>query len=217
MKLYNYWRSSSSWRVRIALAIKNVDYEYEPVHLVRSGGEQHSKTFRDVNPVGHVPVLEWIEGGVVRRLHQSMAILEYLEDRYPQPSLWPHDPFQRAQARSFAETINASVQPLQNLSVMQRLQQEHGVDSKAWSRWWIHQGLRSLESMAVKTAGMFSVGDTVSAADMLLIPQLYNARRFDTSIEVFPTLIRIEERCEPLEAFKAARPELQPDAIQENG
>lgn len=207
MKLYGYWRSSASWRVRIALNLKGLAYEYVPVHLLREGGEQHAEAHRSRNPMRQVPVLE-LEG---RQLGQSMAILEFLEERHPSPALLPADPFARARVRQLAETINSGIQPLQNLSVLQHVKATGG-DEKAWAVHWITRGMDALEAMARESAGRFLFGDQVTFADVCLVPQLYATRRFPIDVERFPTLLRIEKACAELPAFQAAHADRQPDA-----
>lgn len=211
MKLYGYWRSSASWRARIGLAWKEIPYEYVPVHLLREGGEQHGDAHRARNPMRQVPTLEWTEGGETFRVSQSMAILEYLEDRYPERPLLPKTPFLRAKARQLAEIVNSGIQPLQNLSVLARLD-AHGVDKAAWLSEWIGRGLNALETAAREVSGKYSVGDDVSIADACLVPQMYAARRFGVDLEPYPTLRAIEAACEALPAFRAAHADSQPDA-----
>lgn len=208
MKFYGYWRSSASWRVRIALAHKELAYEYVPVHLVRGGGEQHSEAHRARNPMAQVPVLELDDGTY---LSQSLAIIEYLDEVHPDPPLLPAEPLARARARQMAEIANSGIQPLQNSGTAQKLK-ELGVDAQPWSAFWITKGLDSLEAAARSFAGTFCVGDQVSVADLCLIPQLYSARRFDLEISRWPTLARIEEACGALPAFVAAHADSQPDA-----
>jgi maleylacetoacetate isomerase len=211
MKLYSYWRSSASWRVRIALNLKGVRYEYAPIHLTRDGGVQNTDEYREKNPLRTVPLLEWEEGGKVHRLSQSMAIIAYLEERYPAPALLPRDPLKRAQAWMLAEITNSGIQPLQNLMVMQKVKADGG-DDKAWSKHWNERGLEALEAWAKPLAGTFLLGDEVTVADVGLVPQLYGARRFGVDLKPFPTLTRVESACEALDAFSRARPERQPDA-----
>ncbi|AKU93059.1 maleylacetoacetate isomerase [Vulgatibacter incomptus] len=211
MKLHGYWRSSASWRVRIALAHKGLAYEYVPVHLVRGGGEQHSEAHRAKNPMAQVPVLELDDGTM---LSQSLAIIEWLEETHPTPPLLPKDPVARARARQLAEMVNAGIQPLQNIGVQQHLVSLGlGVDEKAWTVHWIRRGLGALEAVAKNTAGRFCVGDAVSVADACLVPQLYGARRFAIDVADYPTLARIEEACAALPAFAAAHADRQPDAV----
>lgn len=212
MKLYGYWRSTSTWRVRIALNLKGIDYLYQPVHLTRGGGEQHTEAYRDLNPRAEVPVLEFEEHGVERHLAQSLAILEFLEERFPRPALLPREPFLRAQARQLAEMVNAGIQPLQNLSVLQHVRDHLGGDERRWAQHWIGRGLQALEVVAAKTAGRFSVGDSVNIADLCLVPQLYAARRYGLEAGGMGTLLRVEAECNALPAFQRAHADRQIDA-----
>ncbi|TXD39166.1 maleylacetoacetate isomerase [Lujinxingia vulgaris] len=212
MILHGYWRSSSSWRVRIGFALKELDYEYRAVHLVEGGGKQHSAQYRAKNPMRQVPMLEWEENGEEIYLTQSLAILEFLDELRPSPAILPANRVHRAWAREMAEIINAGTQPLQNLAVIQKIKAETDLDAKAWCRDWIERGLTAYELLAERRAGAYSVGDEVSLADICLIPQLYNARRFDVDLEAFPTILAIEERCNALEAFQVSHPDQQPDA-----
>jgi maleylpyruvate isomerase len=210
MKLYNYWRSSASWRVRIALAHKGIAYEYRPVNLVRDGGEQNAAGYMaELNALSQVPVLETDEG---RRIAQSMAILEYLEERHPIPALLPEEPWLRARARQLAEMVNAGTQPFQNLPTMNYVRDVLRGDETAWVQHFIDRGLRAVERTARETAGTFLVGGQVTFADLCLIPQLASARRFELPVEPYPTLVRVEQACNELPAFKAAQPGVQPDA-----
>ncbi len=211
-KLYSYWRSSSAWRVRIALGYKGIPYVYQAVHLVRDGGEQHGDAYRSVNPMEEVPTLEWEEGGEIRRLSQSLAIIDYLEARAPAPPLFPSDAFLRARTRQLAEMVNAGTQPLQNAAVLKRVKQLGG-DEQAWARHFISRGLAALEHVAAETAGRYLVGDTVTVADVCLVPQLYNARRYGVDVDGggFPLLIRAEAAALALPAFVQAHPDRQPD------
>lgn len=220
MKLYTYWRSSSAWRVRIALAWKGVPYQSCPIHLVRDGGEQHTPSYREINPLGQVPVLELPgaedegedEGGGPRRIAQSMAILEYLEERFPDPPLLPRDPWLRARARQLAEMVNAGIQPLQNLPVLQRVKEVLQGDPDVWLRHFVGRGLAALETAAAETAGTYLVGEAPSLADVMLVPQLYVARRFSVDLGAYPTLRRVDAACAELPAFQAAHADAQPDA-----
>jgi maleylpyruvate isomerase len=213
MKLYNYWRSSSSWRVRIALNLKGLTYEYVPVHLVKDGGEQHTPAYRALNPLRTVPTLEFTEGGTVRHLSQSLAILEFLEERYPSPALLPAEFWARARVRMMAELVNSGIQPLQNLAVLQRVKGELKGDDKAWAAHWIGRGLEALHAMVQQTAGRYCMGDDVSFADVCLVPQLYSARRFGVELAPYALLTRIEAECAQLPAFQAAHADTQPDAV----
>jgi maleylpyruvate isomerase len=212
MKIYGYWRSSCTYRVRIALGLKKRVFEVVAVNLVEDGGEQHKDGYRALNPMSQVPLLEVEHDGKVARLSQSMAILEYLEETYPEPHILPSDPIERARARQLAEIVNSGIQPLQNLAVTQRLK-ELEVDSDAWCAAHIRRGLSAYQAVcAVHTLGRFSVGDRPSIADCLLVPQLYNARRFKIDIQAeFPILARIDTECAKLEAFENAHPDRQPD------
>jgi len=212
VRLYSYWRSSCSWRVRIALNLKGLSYEYVPVHLVKDGGEQHTEAYRAINPMRTVPTLELTEGSTVRRLSQSMAILEYLEERHPSPALLPADPYLRARCRMLSEMVNSGIQPLQNLAVLQRIKGELMGDDKAWCVYWIERGLKAFQAAVQKTAGTYCLGQAVSFADLYLVPQLYSARRFGVDLRPYEQLTRIEAACASLPAFQAAHADRQPDA-----
>ena len=213
MKLYNFFRSSASYRVRIALNWKGIHYEQVPIHLRRSGGEQNTPEYKALNPQGLVPSLE-DEGHV---LTQSLAIIEYVEERYPEPPLLPHDPADRATVRSMALAIACEVHPLQNLRVLNYLKNElHHTEEEVntWVRHWITLGLTALEQMvrAVPDRGTFCFGTTPTLADLCLVPQIYNARRFSCDLSGCPALVTIDETCRALPAFVDAAPENQPDA-----
>jgi maleylpyruvate isomerase len=197
--------------VRIALAYKGLEYSYEPVHLLKDGGEQRTASYAAINPLRQVPSLEWEEGGRRRRLSQSLAIIEWLEETHPEPALLPADPFLRAKARQLAEMVNSGIQPLQNLSTAQRVEQI-GLDKKTWTWEWLVRGLAALEAATAEVAGRYSVGDSVTMADLCLVPQLYSARRFEIELGAYPTLLRVEAACRELPAFEESRPERQPDA-----
>jgi len=214
LTLYAYWRSSASWRVRIGLQLKDVPHQIVPVHLVRDGGEHRMDAHTARNPLQQVPVLEVSggeDGGPPLRLTQSLAILTWLDAVYPEPALWPADPVARAHAVELAEIVNAGIQPLQNLSLLQTMERL-GADKIAWGREVIDKGLRAMASRASGVAGRFMVGDEVSIADVCLVPQLYNARRFGVDLSDMPLLTRVEAACEALPAFAAAHPDRQPDA-----
>ena len=218
MKLYDYWRSSSAWRVRIGLHLKGVTYERRAVNLIAPGpiaGEQHAPAYTSLNPLGQVPLLELEarEAGdsPIRHIAQSMAILEFLDELFPQPPLLPADPLLRARTRQLAEMVNAGIQPLQNLSTTEYVKHELSGDAGAWCRHFVPRGLAALEAVAAPTAGAFLVGDAVTLADLYLVPQLYAARRFNVDLSVFPTLLRVETTCAALPAFIAAHPDQQPE------
>ena len=206
MKLYNYFRSSASWRVRIALAWKNVPYEYVPVSLLDKANQRDE--YRELNPLQQVPTLILDDG---RRLSQSLAILEYLEETVPTPPLLPADPFLRARARQLAEVINSGIQPFQNLPTIALLSQA-GLEAPKVVAGFIARGLDGLAASADATAGTFLVGDAPSFADACLVPQLNAARRFGLDPATWPLLARVEEACMRLEAFQIAHADRQPDA-----
>ena len=215
MKLYGYWRSSSSQRVRIALHLKGLAFEYVAVHLVKDGGEQYRPEHQARNPMSQVPVLEWQDQGETRRLAQSMAIIEYLDETYPVPRLVPQDPFARAQARMLAEHVNSGIQPLHNAAVLKRVKALQGDAEGADQRWaaeWIARGLAGLEAAVKPVAGRYCMGDLISLPDVYLAPQLYGARRFKVDLAPFPTLARIDAALAEHPAFQAAHPDRQPDA-----
>lgn len=211
MKLWSYWRSSCAYRVRIALGLKGLPFEYAAVHLLRDGGQQHRPEFQAVNPQRQVPVLELEDEGRVVHLVQSMAIIEYLDERFPDPPLLPASAQGRAQVRALAELVNSGIQPLQNTSTFAELK-KHGVEHEEWARHFIAKGLAALEQLAQPRAGTFLFGDSPTLADIYLVPQLYNARRFGLPLDAFATLTRAEANAQALPAFQSARPEAQPDA-----
>ncbi|UYV64247.1 GSTZ1 [Cordylochernes scorpioides] len=203
--LHSYFRSSCTWRVRIALAFKKIDYQYEAVHLMKDGGEQFTQEFIDLNPMKEVPVL--VVGD--QALHQSVAILEYLEEKYPQPALLPSDLVARAKVRAVVETITSGIQPLQNLRVLLKLKDE--ADRGPWAKHWIASGFIALEEMLKRTSGKYCYGDVVTLADVCLVPQVYNAQRFGVDLAQFPTITRINSELLQLEAFKESSPANMPD------
>ncbi|MGB0592574.1 MAG: maleylacetoacetate isomerase [Myxococcota bacterium] len=209
--LHSYWRSSCSWRVRIALHWKGLEFETIPVHLVADGGRQHADEHRAINPMREVPVLV-ADGAPIA---QSVAILEYLEEAHPTPALLPEGALDRARVRQMTEVINSGTQPIQNLRVMQRLGREFNLpkaDQIVWSRGWIDFGFQALERLVSEHGGTYTFGDAVSFADLCLVPQLYNARRFDVDLTQYPRLVDIEARLCALPAFVKAHPSQQPDA-----
>lgn len=211
MQLYSYFRSSAAYRVRIALNLKGVDYTIIPVHLLKNGGEQHSEAYRKINASELVPTL--VDEHVA--LGQSLSILEYLEECYAQPALLPIAPIQRAQIRSFAQTISADIHPLNNLRVLQYLVDELGIDQQQKTQWyqhWVTQGFQVLESQLTESNGQFCFGHQPSFADCCLIPQVYNARRFDIDLSAFAKIQSIYQHCMTLSAFYQAAPEQQVDA-----
>ena len=214
IKLYSYWRSSAAYRVRIALNLKGLEYETVPVHMLKDGGEQYRDEYRAINPQSLVPTL--VDGDI--SLSQSLAIMEYLDEQYPENLLVPGDAKQRAKARQLALSIACDIHPLDNLRVLKYLKHKLKVDDSKKDEWyahWIVLGFRALEESIRKPGwkGPYCMGETVSIADICLVPQLYNAHRFGVPLEDFPTLLEIEKNCLELEAFKAATPEAQPDAV----
>lgn len=212
MTLYDYWRSSAAYRVRIALNLKGVAYEQRSVNLV--AGEQGSGSYRsDLNAQGLVPTL--VNGDM--KMTQSLAIIEYLEETIPDPALLPSDPAERARVRSLAQIIASDVHPLNNLRVLRYLKEPLGQDPEAvsaWYRHWIELGFVALEARVAREGGgsAFLSGDKPGLADICLVPQMYNARRFEVDLGPYPELVRIDEACRSLEPFERAAPENQPDA-----
>lgn len=207
LKLFGYWRSSATYRVRIALNLKNLPYEYVPVHLVKDGGQQHSAQYKSMNPQELVPTL--LHGDA--RLTQSMAIIEYLDEMFPTVALLPENYEGRAACRAFCQAIACDVTPLGNLRVLQYLKAQ-GMETAEWSRHWIELTFAALEQVAVANGSAFCMGDAVSMAECVLIPQMYNARRFGVDLSAYPKLVEIDARCMQMQAFIDASPEMQPDA-----
>jgi maleylacetoacetate isomerase/maleylpyruvate isomerase len=210
VRLYGYWRSSATYRVRIALALKGVDYDYVPVNLRE--GEQRAEDYLRINPAGLVPTL-FAEDGT--RLVQSSAIIEYLEESRPAPPLLPTRPAMRAHARAIAATIACEAQPFGNLRILNYLTDDLGLtDEKkaAFLNRWPGGALRAVEAVLKNAAGAFCIGDEPGLADIFLVPQVYAARRFGIDIGGCDTILKIVENCERLEAFRRAHPDNQPDA-----
>ena len=214
MKLYSYFRSSASYRVRIALNLKNLPYEYVPVHLLRDGGEQLKPEYRCVHPDGIVPAL--VEDGQPA-IQQSLAIIEYLEETHPEPPLLPRPAVDRAHARSIALQVACEIHPLDNLRVLRYLKHTMRVEDDAkdaWYRYWIELGFSTLETRlaADPRTGALCVGDTPTIADLSLIPQIFNANRFKIDTTRYPTLQRIYDHAMQIDAFARAAPGEQPDS-----
>jgi len=205
IKLYHYWRSSSSWRVRWALAHKGLAAEYIAVSLLN--GESESPEHLARNPLGYLPVLEVIETGKKpARLFESIAILEWLEETHPEKPLLPQDAWSRARVRQLVEIINADTQPLQNLPP-QELHSQDPAEKKRWAQHWIRLGLQAYETVVRETAGTFSVGHALTFADLCLVPQVYNAKRYDIDLSVYPTVLRICAEAEKTSGWKESEPE----------
>ncbi|KYO19788.1 maleylacetoacetate isomerase isoform A [Alligator mississippiensis] len=205
--LYSYFRSSCSWRVRIALALKGITYDQVPVNLLKDGGQQLAAEFQVVNPMQQVPALK-IDGIT---LSQSLAIIEYLEETRPNPRLLPQDQKKRAQVRMISDHIVSGIQPLQNLAVLQRV----GEKKLEWAQHYITNGFQALEQILKNTAGRYCVGDEVSMADLCLVPQVYNAERYKVDLAPYPTITRINKTLLELEAFQVSHPTKQPDTPAE--
>ena len=209
LQLFGYWRSSASFRVRLVLQLKGLGYEQHPVNLRQ--GEQKEKAYRRVNPQGLVPFL--IDGDV--QLGQSVAIMEYLDETYPAYPLMPSAPEERAKVRQIVNMIACDTHPLNNLRVLNYLEQELGQSKAArdaWYRHWIDETFTALEQLLMTTAGVYCVGNEVTLADCMLVPQVYNAHRFNMTLDDYPTIARIVANCEQLQAFVKAAPANQPDA-----
>ncbi|MEO7733067.1 MAG: maleylacetoacetate isomerase, partial [Kofleriaceae bacterium] len=204
--------SSASHRVRIGLGLKGLAFEYVAVNIV--SGEQFANDYRVRNPIAQVPTLEITEDdGTERRITQSLAILEYLEDRWLEPAILPRDPYLRARARSLAEIVNAGIQPMQNLTTFKRVRALGG-DDTAWVQPFMAEGIAAFAKAIEDVAGEFCVGDLPTIADCCLVPQLIAARRFQIDLEPYDRLLGIEARCLALPAFSGAMPHHQPDAVK---
>lgn len=210
--LYSYWRSSSAYRVRIALNLKGIEYRQKAIHLVRDGGEQNLAGYRAVNPLGLVPALVHADRTIV----QSMAICEYLDETFRAHPILPGDPASRSHVRGIAQSIASEIQPLNNLAVLNFLGNEMKQNQDAVKQWynhWVERGFSAVESwLAGPRGGTFCFGDTPTLADCFLVPQVYNAERFSCDLEPFPNIRRITKQCRSLPAFERAAPEYQPDS-----
>lgn len=211
MKLYSYFRSSAAYRVRIALGLKQLPYELVPIHLVKNGGEHRRPEYMALNPQKMVPLLQDQEATIP----QSLAILEYLEETYPEVPLMPKEAAARARVRAIALLIAADTHPLNNMRVLNYLTKTLGLSEEQkmqWYKHWIHENFQALEQVLQSDqTGKFCHADTPTIADCCLVPQVYNARRFDCDLSAFPTIVRIVDNCNQLEAFQQAAPEQQID------
>lgn len=209
MKLYGYWRSSATYRVRILLSLKGLDYEYVPVHLMKDGGEQNSPSFAAKNPLRQVPVLEMKGPSGPLYLTQSMAIAEFLEEAHPEPALLPKDAWSRARAREVAEIINAGIQPLQNSRVLQSLRSV-GLHPQSWCQEVIGRGFHAVEARL--SADGYTPRSDPGLIEAFVVPQIYGARRFELDLAPFPTLLALEAASLGHPAFVRAHPDAQIDA-----
>jgi maleylacetoacetate isomerase len=210
--LYSYWRSSSAYRVRIALNLKGIDYQQKFVHLVKEGGEQHQPEYREVNPLGLVPAL--VHDG--QTIVQSMVIIEYLEEVFPAHPLLPAAPIERSRVRSIAQSICSEIQPLNNLAIMGYLKdpmQQPDAAIRKWYAHWVARGFSAVETwLSAAASGLYCHGDSPGLADCFLVPQVYNAERFSCDLEPYPNIRRITAQCRSQDAFVLAAPENQADA-----
>ncbi len=211
MKLYGYWRSSAAYRVRIALHLKGIKFDSIPVHLVKSGGEQHSPEYIELNPTHLVPTL--VDGELT--LNQSLAIIDYIESKYPQNPLYPESIEQKSLIQALSQDVACEIHPVNNLRVQQYLVKELNVndsDKLAWSHHWMTKGFAAIEEKLKQCSGTYCFGEQVTVADLCLVPQVYNAKRFNVDMAPYPLISAIVERCNLLPAFIKALPENQADA-----
>jgi maleylacetoacetate isomerase len=209
--LYDYFRSSAAFRVRIALRLKGLSYEQVPIHIVRGGGEHLSEDYRAVNPQRRVPALAVGEDRTI--LIQSPAMLEWLEETFPEPPLLPSDPFARARCRAITSIVACDIHPLNNTGTLKYLRQTLRCDQPAIDAWyahWITEGFSAIETMIEPKP--YAMGDAVSLADLFIVPQVFNARRFSVPIDAFPKIVSVADACVALPAFRDAAPANQPDA-----
>jgi len=210
MELYNYFRSSASWRVRIALALKGLSYDYRPVHLVKK--EQHAPAYLEASTNGLVPLLKLDDG---TRLHQSLAIIEYLDETVPEPPLLPRDALGRARVRALAQDVACEIHPLNNMRVLQYLNGPLGATEEARGAWihhWIESGLEVVDRQLAAQPSTFCHGETPGLADCALVPQIFNAHRFNCKLDHVPHVMRVHAACMMHEAFSTTQPSVCPDA-----
>ena len=217
MRLYNYFRSSASFRVRIALNLKGLPFDYLPVHLLKAGGEQFAPEYRAMSADALVPVLIDDEPTPAVTLTQSLAIVEYLEETHPEPAILPHTPAERARVRALALSIACEIHPLNNLRVLRYLVKTLGIAEEAknaWYRHWVESGLAAIEIQLAHSpmTRLYCHGDTPTLADICLVPQIFNGRRVDCDFKSMPTVMRVFDACMEHDAFRDAAPSLQPDA-----
>ncbi|TWX73275.1 maleylacetoacetate isomerase [Colwellia sp. C1TZA3] len=211
MKLYGYWRSSAAYRVRIAMHLKGLEFESIPVHLVKDGGEQHKEAYTELNSTHLVPTL--IDEDVA--LHQSIAIIEYLDDKYPLVAIYPKNMVAKAKVKALALDFACEIHPVNNLRVQQYLVNNFSLqesDKLIWSHHWMKVGFSAVEQQLTVNSGKYCFGDNITMADICLVPQVYNAYRFNLNMSEYPNICRVAENCNQHAAFIAALPENQADA-----
>lgn len=211
MILYDYWRSSAAYRVRIALHLKGISFQSVPINLIKEGGQQHSPEYAALNPNELVPVL--VDGEIT--LNQSLTIIDYLDERYPEHKLTPSEGEKRYLIKALAQDIAVDIHPINNLRVIQHLNQRFEIDEQEkvhWMQHWINTGFTALEQKLAPVCGAYCVGDDVSLVDVCLVPQVYNAQRFGVDLSGYPNIAGIAHRLNGLEAFQLAKPENQSDA-----
>lgn len=209
--LYGYWRSSAAYRVRIALNHKQLAYQQRSIHLINNGGEQHSAEFQKLNPNQLIPVL--VDEGI--SINQSLTIMDYLDEAYPEKLLVPQDSPRRYSVKALAQDIAIDIHPLNNLRVQQYLAEKLGADDvkkSEWYQYWIDKGFFAVEKRLEQVSGEYSVGDEITLVDVCLVPQVYNAHRFNVDLSPYPNITRVTTSLNRIEAFKLALPEAQPDA-----
>lgn len=214
LTLYTYFRSSTSYRVRIALYLKGLTFTTKPVHLLEGGGQQHAPEYRTLNPAGEVPTL--IHNGKV--LSQSFAIIEYLDEVFPEPRLFPSSPFDKAKVRQICEHINCGIHPIANLKVQQYLTKQLSQTEEQKNQWvthWIREGMDALEKLLLQTAGEFAYGNSLTAADLFIAPQVFSSKRFGVGLDNYKTIQSVYERVMKIDAFNKAHPHVQPDTPPE--
>ncbi|MCM2355035.1 MAG: maleylacetoacetate isomerase [Pseudobdellovibrio sp.] len=219
LALYNYFRSSTSYRARIALEVKKLPFDYKPIHLLNNGGEQHSAEYHALNPMGGVPTLVHEMNGKKNVIGQSMAICEYLDEAFPQSyQLFPKDPYKKALVKQFCENINADTHAYGNLRTLQYLEKNFGATEEQKTKWihyFITAGLTACEKMLEKHSGSFCFGDEITAADLFLVPQIFTSQRFKVPLEAFPYINKIVNHCSSIDAFKKAHPFRQVDTPED--
>lgn len=211
IKLYGYWRSSAAYRVRIVLNLKKIKFESIPIHLIKNGGEQHQDDYVALNPSHLVPTL--VDGDLI--LNQSLAIIDYLDNRFPEITLYPEDIMCRAKVQALSLDIACEMHPLNNLRIQQYLVDELHLNETAklaWVTHWMAIGFAAIEAKIAKTCGLYCFGDDVTMADICLVPQVYNAKRFGIDMSAYPNVVNVSQNCDKLAPFISALPENQSDA-----